>query len=112
MEPAWNPRPWGKIQFTVIHFLYIINSNGIVHILSSSSYDSVVHMGIGNGGVTPLDVVGNSSNTPEWVSYQASEYGYTTMRINTNMLEIKYWNNHSVAHHTALLQREFPRLIL
>ncbi len=72
------------------------------------SYASVVHMGIGNGGVTPLDVVGNSTNTPSWVAYQASEYGYASMRINAQELEIYFHNNQTDVRFSSFLKRSYP----
>lgn len=72
------------------------------------SYASVVHMGIGNAGVTPLDAVGNSTNTPSWVAYQASEYGYASMRINAKELEIYFHNNQTEIRFSSLLKRYSP----
>ena len=64
-----------------------------------SGYAGPVHMGIGNAGVTALDVVGNSTNTPEWVYYQASEYGYAALHVyNSSALQILYYNNASAVH--------------
>ncbi len=77
-----------------------------------SGYDAPVHMGIGNAGVVPLDVVGNETNTPPWVAYQASEYGYTTLRYNLRELEIAYYNNQSVVHYTTTIKRDYPRVSL
>ena len=73
------------------------------------AYDAPVHAGVGNGGVNPLDVVGNDSNTPSWVKYQASEYGYATMRINAKQLDLIYYNNISESRHVASIRRNYPR---
>ena len=72
-------------------------------------YDAPVHAGVGNGGVAPLDVVGNSTNTPEWVAYQASEYGFANMKINKTNLQLTYYNNATEAHHIANIVRKYPR---
>lgn len=77
-----------------------------------SAYDAPVHAGVGNGGVAPLDVVGNDTNTPEWVRYQASEYGFASMKINKTNIELMYLNNASVVHHTAHIFRTYPRSTL
>jgi acid phosphatase type 7 len=72
-------------------------------------YTAPIHMGIGNAGVTPLDVVGNDTNTPSWVEYQASEYGFAGIRCNVTSIDVTYYNNNTESRHTLHVWREYPR---
>ena len=95
------------ISIYALHIMICLTLSLLSRICSlDRSYASVVHMGIGNAGVTPLDAVGNSTNTPSWVAYQASEYGYASMRINAKELEIYFHNNQTDIRFSSLLKRD------
>ena len=69
-----------------------------------------MHLGLGNGGAR-LDVVGNATNTPSWVRYQASEHGYATSKADAMSLSIDYHsdNGNKVEYTVTLAGNEERR---
>jgi len=66
-----------------------------------------VYVGIGNGGAQ-LDLVGNSTNTPIWVQYQASEHGFTTLHADSSMITFSFFSD-DVSNRTARYTLSIPR---
>ena len=77
---------------------------------TEGGYDAPVYVGIGNGGAQ-LDLVGNSTNTPSWVRYQASEHGFNTIQANATTLQMLWHSDveSSKVRFVLEIERNFPR---
>jgi acid phosphatase type 7 len=72
-------------------------------------YDGPVHISIGNAGqgLTPI----NTKTQPEWVNYQASEFGYATLHVwNTTVMTVNlYGDDDNGLRTTVTVSRAWPR---
>jgi len=77
--------------------------NGTCADKNGNGFFAPVHIGIGNGGAQ-LDEVGNSTSTPKWVEYQASEHGFMTLSASRNELTLFVYGDTQVEGHDSTLR--------
>jgi hypothetical protein len=70
-------------------------------------YDAPVHVVTGNAG-QPLTPIANA--TSEWVRYEASEFGYSTIQLNKTLLHMEFHrDSDNELHFEFDIVRNYPR---